>query len=608
MRIRISNPFILLLLGLIITFNSALGQAYRGAELRTLDSLLYGRFETSLKASQGDGYLSSFFIYNDDYPSSDWAEIDFEILGRWPNNVDVNVIDEIGSHLRQHPVDVNLHLDFHQYAFEWTPEYVAWFFDDQEFYRQSGPHIETLSQPGKLMMNMWAPAFTDWVGVMDARILPRYAYYDWVTYASYTPGEGTTGTNSNFTPVWTDSFDVFDSTRWEKSDGHSWNGNNSILVANNIVYEDGDMILCLTLPGEEGIQDSDPPSALWARALTLDSILVRYSELLDPVTASTASTFVIPGINVESATLNPDNMTVTLKLSSPLTGPANVYALGLKDIAEPPNLQMGALVAIDLPNPLSLPIRIDCAGPGRQGFLPDQLWNSSTEYGHEGGNYQQAVNFPDLANTELDSVMATSLNRYSRYHVRLQPGLFTIQLHFAEHEYDGVGQRTFELFVEDELVVPELDVFAEAGNSNVYTVTLPNVTIRDGSLDIIGAALEYGLGYAYAGPVLNAIEITGEYWLGVNDPVLPQEYGLHAIFPNPFNNSAQVTFRLAQTEAVDISIYGIRGNKIMNLIDQALAAGEHRLTLNAEGFSSGVYFVNLHSETLDQSQKILYLK
>ncbi len=608
MRIRILCPSCLLPLALMLISISALGQAYRGAELRTLDSLLYGRFETSLMASQGPGYLSSFFIYNDEYPSSDWSEIDFEILGRWPDNIDVNVIDENGSHLRQHPVDVNLHLDYHQYAFEWTPEYVAWFFDDQEFYRQSGAHIETLSQPGKLMMNMWAPSFADWVGVMDPRILPRYAHYDWVKYASYTPGDGTVGTNSNFTPVWADSFDVFDSTRWEKSDGHSWNGNNSILVADNIVYEDGAMILCLTMPGEEGIQDIDPPSALWARALTLDSILVRYSELLDPITAASTSTFVIPGTTVESATLHPDNMTVTLELSSPLTGPANVYALGLKDIAEPANIQLGALVVIDLPNPLTLPIRIDCAGPGRQGFLPDQVWNSATEYGHEGGNYQQAGNFPDLANTELDSVMATSLNRYSRYHVRLQPGVFTIQLHFAEHEYHAVGQRTFELFVENQLVVPELDVFAEAGNSRLYTLTLPNLTISDGSLDIIGAALEYGHGYAYAGPVLNAIEISGEYWLGVSDPKMPLEFGLHAIFPNPFNEAAQVTFRLSQTEAVDLSLYGIRGDNIKNLMHQSLTAGEHRLTLNADGLSSGVYFVNLHSETLAQSRKILYLK
>ena len=113
--------------------SAAYGQLYSGAELRTLESFTYGRFETRLKSAQGEGFLSSFFTYNDDYPSNDWCEIDMEILGRWGDNVDVNIIDENGSHLRQHPIDFNPHVDFHTYGFEWTPDYVAWFIDDEEF-------------------------------------------------------------------------------------------------------------------------------------------------------------------------------------------------------------------------------------------------------------------------------------------------------------------------------------------------------------------------------------------------------------------------------------------------------------------------------------------
>lgn len=584
------------------------GQQYSGAELRTLDSLQYGRFETSMRSSQGDGYLSSFFTYNDKYPASNWAEIDFEVLGRWPNNIDVNIIDERGSHLRQHPTEVNVHLDFHRYAFEWTPDYVAWFFDGEEFYRQTGDHISTLSEPGKLMMNIWTPAYTDWVGIMDDRILPRYAHYDWVSYASYTPDAGSVGTDLNFTPVWTDSFDVFDESRWEKSDGHTWNGNNALLLAENIVYENGHMILCLTLSGEEGIQDNEAPVALSARALTMDSIIVRYSEWLDPVSASTATTFAVPGTSVQSATLNEDNMTVTLKLTPPLTGPANVYALGLKDLASPANTQIGAQVAIDMPEPLALPIRIDCAGPGRQGFLPDQLWNSTTEYGHEGGNYQEAVNFPDLSNTDLDSVVATSLNRYSRYHVRLAPGVFDIQLHFAEHAYHESGVRTFELFVEDSLVVAELDVFDLAGNSAVYTVNLGNWLITDGTLDIIGAALEYGAGYVYAGPVINAIEINGEYLVGLDEIELPEEFGMQMIYPNPFNSTTHLDFTLPFTQSVNFTLYNLRGEQMMDIEDHIYTAGQHTLSLNAGDLASGLYIVEMQCPAFQQNRKILYLK
>ena len=75
--------------------------AERGAELRTLDSLLYGKFEARYKPAQGEGLVSSFFIYNDDYPNTPWVEIDIELLGRFPRVVDMNTITNT-SHLRTH--------------------------------------------------------------------------------------------------------------------------------------------------------------------------------------------------------------------------------------------------------------------------------------------------------------------------------------------------------------------------------------------------------------------------------------------------------------------------------------------------------------------------
>ena len=587
----------------------AAGQNYRGAELRTLESFQYGRFETSLRSVEGDGFLCSFFSYNDEYPMTQWAEIDFEVLGRWPNNIDVNVIDEGGSHLRQHPVDFNTHMDFHDYAFEWTPEYVAWFIDGTEFYRQTEEHITDLQEPQKLMMNIWTPAYADWVGTLDPRVLPRFAHYDWVSYAAHTPGSGSVGTDNNFTPVWLDPFDSFDSTRWEKSDGHSWNGNLATLVADNIVYEDGNMVLCLTLPGEEGLQDHHPAVALWARLMTADSVVVRFSEVLDPVTANRVATYVIPGASIQTASLQADQMTVGLKLASALTAAsANVYALGLKDQAQPPNTQMGTQAAISMPDPLPLPIRIDCAGPGRQGFLPEQLWSSAVEYGHEGGNYQAANSFPDLLGTDLDSVMATSLNRYSRYHVRLEPGRFDIALHFAEHYYTAPGQRTFELYVEDSLVVAELDVYALGGNDQIVTVNLWDQLITDGSMDIIGSALAYGWGYAYSGPLLNAIEISGDYFVGAQAEQQPAGYALQPIYPNPFNSSTHLRFNLPVADHIDLSLFDLRGRRIRDLGSGSYPAGEHGLNLTMSNLSSGIYIVRLESTNYQDQQKILLLK
>jgi len=126
---------------------------YKGAELRTREAYTYGRFEVHLKSAQREGMLSSFFTYHDGGGS--WNEIDIEILGRYTDDVQFNTITPgQTNHLRHQPTPFNPHLDFHTYAFEWTPEYVAWFIDGVEVYRQTETHVATLNRPQKIMMNI----------------------------------------------------------------------------------------------------------------------------------------------------------------------------------------------------------------------------------------------------------------------------------------------------------------------------------------------------------------------------------------------------------------------------------------------------------------------
>lgn len=598
-----------ILIVLFLLVSDVFGQPYRGAELRTHDRFRYGRFETRLKSPQGEGFLASFFTYNDSFPHNDWCEIDFEVLGRWLDNVDMNVIDENGSHLRQAPVNFNPQTDFHNYAFEWTPDYVAWFLDGEEVYRQTGGHITHLSQSAKLMMNIWTPAYTDWVGFIDTRTLPRFAYYDWASYAAYTPGSGSIGTDSNFSPVWVDEFDTFVDTLWEKSDGHTWNGNNSLLVAENIVYEDGKMILCLTEPGSEGYNDHTPPVILWSRAISQDSVVVRFNKALDVDHTSQSTVFTIPNTTIHTAHLYGDNTTVGLGVTDlDVTTPATVYAQNVLDQSVNGNTQMVTFSSITMPEPLELPIKIDCAGPGAHGFLPDQWWSNDVEYGHAGGNYQLHAGYPDMNGSDIDSVLASSLNRYSRYHVRLAPGVFDIQLHFAEHYYTSQGERVFELYVEDSLVVAELDVYAQAGNSSIYTVDLSGWEITDGTLDIVGAALVYGRSYAYAGPLLNAIQIDGSYYVDVRDVSIPDDYALSKIFPNPFNYSARMEFSIPETVQLDISIFDLRGAEVKLLTSKVYHPGDYSLVIDGQDLASGVYIVRFRADSFQQNRKILLLK
>ncbi|NOX66767.1 MAG: T9SS type A sorting domain-containing protein, partial [Chlorobi bacterium] len=91
------------------------------------------------------------------------------------------------------------------------------------------------------------------------------------------------------------------------------------------------------------------------------------------------------------------------------------------------------------------------------------------------------------------------------------------------------------------------------------------------------------------------------------------------IYPNPFNNQASIAFNMAEKSLVDISIYNILGQKIIDLVKSEYVEGYRKYIwngVNSSGAvtSSGIYFVILHYQEIDSntknmiSKKILYLK
>ena len=223
---------------------------YKGGELRTEDSFRYGRFEVRMKSALGNGVVSSFFTYNDFWEdgldNSYWNEIDFEWLGNYNDKVQTNLIIQNEWDFPE-LIDMNTspHDDFHTYAIEWTPTHVKFFIDDQLFRSVDNFYADSLYYHQKLMMNIWQPTYDDWVGEFDSNILPVYAFYDWVKYYAYVPNSGNAGTDNNYILLWTDNFDYYDASRWDKAN-HTWDGNNSDLIYSNVVFEYGYLILCLT--------------------------------------------------------------------------------------------------------------------------------------------------------------------------------------------------------------------------------------------------------------------------------------------------------------------------------------------------------------------------
>jgi subtilisin family serine protease len=85
-------------------------------------------------------------------------------------------------------------------------------------------------------------------------------------------------------------------------------------------------------------------------------------------------------------------------------------------------------------------------------------------------------------------------------------------------------------------------------------------------------------------------------------------------FPNPFNNSINISFSLNTTSPVNLQIYDINGRRIRNLLDNEIRAADfYNISWNGRNdfgntVSSGTYFVVLQSGQEQTQSKILFLK
>jgi beta-glucanase (GH16 family) len=132
-----------------------------------------------------------------------WNELDFEKIG-----ADCNLVTNAyyGNpavvHNKPHPLGLDFCGAFHTYAYEWTPDAIAWFVDGVEIRRETGAaataYAENASGGMQLRFNLW-PGDASFGGNFNPSILPVHQYLDWVQFSSYADGA--------FTFAWREDFD-----------------------------------------------------------------------------------------------------------------------------------------------------------------------------------------------------------------------------------------------------------------------------------------------------------------------------------------------------------------------------------------------------------------
>jgi beta-glucanase (GH16 family) len=166
---------------------------YLSGEVRTVETFLYGRFETRAKFASGSGVVSSLFTFYDHWSDpaleENWNELDVEFLGGHPGTIHFNVIHfsdagyktmhQAGAETSFNPAD-----DFHVYTIDWLPDVVHFYVDRELLHSQTNQIEEQVNLPQKLMMNVWpvqsTPGLNEWAGEFDESALGTAAHYDWI--------------------------------------------------------------------------------------------------------------------------------------------------------------------------------------------------------------------------------------------------------------------------------------------------------------------------------------------------------------------------------------------------------------------------------------------
>lgn len=95
--------------------------------------------------------------------------------------------------------------------------------------------------------------------------------------------------------------------------------------------------------------------------------------------------------------------------------------------------------------------------------------------------------------------------------------------------------------------------------------------------------------------------------------LLPPAIVLNPVYPNPFNPSTTISFSVAARSHVRVTVIDATGQRIAELVDDVLPAGDHRLIWDGRGnggarVARGVYFCRVEADRTTRETKMIMLK
>jgi Secretion system C-terminal sorting domain len=89
---------------------------------------------------------------------------------------------------------------------------------------------------------------------------------------------------------------------------------------------------------------------------------------------------------------------------------------------------------------------------------------------------------------------------------------------------------------------------------------------------------------------------------------IPVKCTLYQNYPDPFNPSTKIEFTLPKSSVIKLEVFNILGQKVGELLNGALNAGNNEVEFDGSSFSSGTYYYTITAGNYTETKKMVLLK
>ena len=149
--------------------------------------------------------------------------------------------------------------------------------------------------------------------------------------------------------------------------------------------------------------------------------------------------------------------------------------------------------------------------------------------------------------------------------------------------------------------------------NNEFPTTLFWIDQITDSLGITFSEIEAGYELYLVGAIVDSASFGIVTNVGMERKAIPKEFSLFQNFPNPFNPSTTVYFRVPKGESFILSIFNVLGQRVRILYAGRGNGGTQSIKWDSRNdagirVSSGVYFYQIRSEDFWVTKKMLLVQ